>query len=54
MINYNFEYKFKEYEQKQTRFRIPIKMDLNNDQYKQEQLEFLRELFPQGLNKKLN
>ena len=53
MIDYNFEYRFREYNQKQTRFRIPIKMNLNNEQYKKEQLEFLRGLFPQGLNKKL-
>ncbi|MFW9973414.1 MAG: hypothetical protein ACFFDF_24735 [Candidatus Odinarchaeota archaeon] len=51
MRNYDFEYCYRPYNQKQRKYKIPIEIKLNNEQYKQEQLKFIRELFPNGINK---
>ena len=57
MIDYNYEYQFEgEYSKYKTsnKYRIPIKSNINNSKYKQQQLEFIRNLFPKGLNKQFN
>lgn len=53
MKNYNFEYQYKDYKQKQREYKVPIKMNITNEQYKQQQIEILRELYPNGLNKRI-
>lgn len=56
MENYNFEYEFEgKYRKYKTsnKHRIPIIMNLNDMEYKQQQIEFIRNLFPNGLNKQI-
>lgn len=56
MKNYNLQYKFEgKYRKYKTsnKHRIPIEMNINNEEYNQEQIEFLRELYPNGLNKQI-
>lgn len=52
MKNYNFEYKYSIYNKtgKQREYKVPIKMNIDNTEYEQEQREFLRSLYPNGLN----
>lgn len=53
MVNYNFEYKYFDYKQKQRKYRQPIETELNNKHYKQKQLEIIRDLFPSGIKKEI-
>ena len=46
-MNYNFEY------ENNRKYRVPIILNLDNSEYKQETIEFLRKKYSQGLNKKL-
>lgn len=54
MKNYNIEYQYKQYKQHPRKYIIPIKVNINNNQYNQQQLNFIRNLFPKGLNKQPN
>ena len=57
MKNYNFQYEFEgKYRKYETsnKHKIPITMNLNNTEYKQQQLEFIRNLYPKGVNKQIN
>jgi len=49
MIDYNYEYQYREYKQHPRKYRVPIDKNINNEEYKKEQLEFIRKLFPNGL-----
>ena len=55
MKNYNFEYQYKIYYKtgKQREYKVPIQTNVNNTEYEQEQIEFLKELYPNGLNKQI-
>lgn len=56
MKTYNFEYKFDgKYRKYKTsaKYRTPIKNSIDNKHYIQQQVEFLRELYPKGLNKQI-
>ncbi|MBA7467087.1 hypothetical protein ES707_02283 [subsurface metagenome] len=55
MKNYNFEYKYSIYSKtgKQREYKVPIRMNIDNTEYNQEQREFLISLYPNGLNKQI-
>ena len=49
MRNYKFEYQYKTYKQQYRKYKVPIEKNLDNTEYKQQTIEFLRELYPNGL-----
>ena len=54
MINYNYQYKYYQYKGNYREYRVPISKNIDNTIHRQEQIEFLRSLYPNGLNKQIN
>jgi len=54
MINYNYEYKQMEYNNKFRMYRVPIIQNIDNTEYNQQTIQFLRNKYPNGLNKQIN
>jgi len=54
MINYNYEYKYKEFKGNYRVYRVPITQNIDNTEYNQQTIQFLRNKYPNGLNKQIN